>query len=116
VVNMPHLGYQGRLNGPVDNKVSSCLSCHSAAEYTSGVLIPPKNMDPAPWFRNIPSGTPFDANRQALDYSLQLSVGLANFDQHNAIVNAPSPTARLQLIQKLRALEMVPPRDGGRTR
>lgn len=30
---LAHLGAQGRMNGPVDNPVSSCISCHSTAEY-----------------------------------------------------------------------------------
>lgn len=28
-----HLGWRGRLNGPVDNPRSSCLSCHATAQY-----------------------------------------------------------------------------------
>ena len=82
-VHMPHVGYQGRLNGPVDNPVSSCMSCHSTAELPQGVMVPPRNVDPSPWFRNIMSGTPFDPGRKALDYSLQVEVGLVNFLQAN---------------------------------
>jgi len=80
-VKMPHVGYQGRLNGPVDNPVSSCMSCHSTAELPQGQMVPGKGDDVARWFRNIPSGTPFDAGRKPLDYSLQLEVGLVNFLQ-----------------------------------
>jgi hypothetical protein len=29
----PYPGFQGRLNGPADNWRSSCISCHSAAQY-----------------------------------------------------------------------------------
>jgi hypothetical protein len=39
-VRMPHVGYQGRLNGPIDNPASSCLSCHSTAEVPSGTVAP----------------------------------------------------------------------------
>jgi len=78
-VHMPHVGYQGRLNGPIDNKVSSCLSCHATAELPIGVMVPPANTDTSKWFQNIPSGTPFDVDRKSLDYSLQLQVGIQNF-------------------------------------
>jgi hypothetical protein len=87
-VRMPHVGYQGRLNGPVDNKASSCLSCHSTAEVPAGVMVPPTGTDPSSWFRNVPSGVPFDSGRQSTDYSLQLSVGIANFLAQRAIANA----------------------------
>ena len=30
--SIKHLGWGGRLNGPVDNPASSCLSCHSTAQ------------------------------------------------------------------------------------
>ena len=42
-VNRPpdgKLGYLGRMNGPVDNPMSSCLSCHSRAMDTAGGLAP----------------------------------------------------------------------------
>lgn len=58
-VHMPHVGYQGRLNGPVDNPISSCMSCHATAELPQGTMVPPRGSDPAPWFQNIKSGTPF---------------------------------------------------------
>lgn len=110
-VKMPHVGYQGRLNGPVDNKVSSCISCHSTAETPPGAMIP--SGDPAPWFRNIPSGVPFNQGRQSLDYSLQLAVGLANFNDRQQISMAPTVARRLQLIQRYHRADTKPPRDGG---
>jgi len=83
---MTHLGWAGRLNGPVDNKNSSCLSCHSTAQW---MLNPPKMFPPAvppateamalPWFRNIKAGKPFSSGAQSLDYSLQMSVGVRNY-------------------------------------
>jgi hypothetical protein len=45
-VHMSHLGYQGRLNAPVDNAVSSSMSCHSTAELPQGTMVPPKGADP----------------------------------------------------------------------
>jgi hypothetical protein len=114
-VHMPHLGYQGRLNGPVDNKVSSCLSCHGTAEAPEGDMIPTKGADPARWFQNIPSGTPFDAGRQSLDYSLQMAVGLGNFHNANKVKTTKSPQAKKALLHQLLLREQRPPRDGGPT-
>jgi hypothetical protein len=68
------LGRDGRLNGPVDNPASSCLSCHSTAQVQLGAapvsafrgarLVPAGACSDAQdmtWFRNIPGGTPFGA-------------------------------------------------------
>lgn len=72
VVFQNKLGRDGRLNGPVDNPASSCLSCHSTAQIRVGAapvaafrgvrLVPPgacSNAQDMTWFRNIPGGTPF---------------------------------------------------------
>jgi hypothetical protein len=112
-VQMPHVGYQGRLNGPVDNKISSCLSCHSVAEVPSGTMVPPAGANPARWFRNIPAGTPFDAGRTSTDYSLQLAVGIANFQSQRAMAAAPTARDRMLILRKFDARSSVPPRDGG---
>jgi len=86
------LGWAGRLAGPIDNPLSSCLSCHSTAQYPydSARSIPPTGTPykPAPWFTNHPAGEPFDAGRNSLDYSLQLAVGMRSFD----LANLPAPT------------------------
>lgn len=85
-VTLPHLGFQGRLNGPVDNPSSSCLSCHSTAQFPSAPMVPPKDgPDPRFWFRNIKSGTPFDANGISLDYSLAISTGIDNFNKARSL-------------------------------
>jgi hypothetical protein len=72
-VKMPHLGYQGRLNGPVDNPSSSCLSCHSTAQTPinpPGMFPPTQNADCiAFWFRNVPTPTPFLPTPSALPKS-----------------------------------------------
>lgn len=34
--NQQAFGREGRLNGPVDNPISSCISCHGAAQYRRG--------------------------------------------------------------------------------
>lgn len=83
-----HLGWNGRLNGPVDNPQASCLSCHMTAEYQQRALMnptfqanPPKvgSVEWMKWFQNIPAGQPFTPGTRSTDYSLQLSGALANF-------------------------------------
>ncbi len=99
-----HLGFGARLNGPVDSTVSSCMSCHSTAEYPAVSAIlpflnnppvnPPANQgEPASpqwmrWFRNVPCAVPFDPGQAvSFDYSLQLSKSIENFiDYKNATV------------------------------
>jgi hypothetical protein len=87
-----HLGFEKRLNGPIDNPRSSCTSCHSTAQIqadlsrTARAAIPPANATLQTlrlYFRNIKSGQPFDAGALPLDYSLQLQNGIANWAQAN---------------------------------
>lgn len=84
-----HLGWNGRLNGPVDNPQSSCMSCHMTAEYPEYSALSPLFMKNGPpvgspgwmrWFQNVKCGVPFDANAKSADFSLQLAISLANFD------------------------------------
>jgi hypothetical protein len=99
-----HLGWNGRLNGPVDNPMSSCLSCHSTAEWpvsagmTPAFGVPPGSPEWMKWFRNVKSGEPFVTGSTSLDYSLQLAAGMQNFQQWREIVqnrggaiNGPQP-------------------------
>src|SRR5215211_2386733 len=95
-----HLGFKGRLNGPVDNPRSSCLSCHSTAQIASDLSrpnvsgIPPANASDAVlarYFRNIAATDPFSAGQLALDYSLQLQNGIANRAQAGGL---RSPSGR----------------------
>lgn len=85
-----HLGWNGRLDGPVDNPISACMSCHLTAE--SPQLSPMNPTFQAPdkvppvgspawmrWFQNNMAGVPFDEAAQSTDFSLQLAGGLANF-------------------------------------
>jgi hypothetical protein len=86
-----HLGVDDRLNGPVDNPVSACMSCHVTAQAPSlASILPPSSgaclSERPKWFRNLPGTTPFgrfDPNGScqtsldgvtltAADYSLQL--------------------------------------------
>ncbi len=94
---LAHLGVEGRLNGPVDNPASACMSCHSTAQAPSlASMLPTGACAQAPfradWFRNL-RGTAAFGRRQAsgsncetaapgviltaADYSLQLSATVA---------------------------------------
>jgi hypothetical protein len=117
-VHMPHVGYQGRLNGPVDNPDSACLSCHGTAEVApkagmkgSGMIASPVG-DPK-WFRNVPSGTPFDEGFISTDYSLQISVGIANFDAQQSLIHAATRAQKQIELDRKNKLERLSPREGG---
>ena len=93
---LSHHGLGGRLNGPVDNPISSCISCHSKAAIMA-------NGFPAPladfslnrqnftsdafnkFFSEIEGGIgKIDYDNKTfdkLDYSLQLAAGIRNFYQ-----------------------------------
>ena len=74
-----HLGYQGLLNGPVDNPKSSCLSCHATAEVPSkSPMLPGAGDDAARWFKNYLGSQSFDAGATPVDYSLQIAMGIQN--------------------------------------
>lgn len=93
-----HLGWGSRLNGPVDNPNSSCMSCHSTAQYPGVSSILPMFNDPAVpvppinstasvqwmrWFRNVPCTTPFDEGKAiSFDYSLQLQKSVENYIEY----------------------------------
>lgn len=85
-----HLGWNGRLNGPVDNPRSSCFSCHMVAEYpydgtriapifVPGVTIESGSPEWMKWYQNLPCMTPFDPGTVSTDNSLQLAMSLKNF-------------------------------------
>jgi hypothetical protein len=86
-----HLGWGLRLNGPVDNTMSSCMSCHSTAQYPAispilpffakqnGKPLAPGSEKWMDWFRNIQCNTPFDPQATSTDFSLQLSASIQNF-------------------------------------
>jgi hypothetical protein len=74
-----HLGRAGRLDGPVDNPKSSCLSCHSTAEWQAKSNVLPSASDPMRWFRNIKPTKPFDTGQRSLGYSLQVALGIERF-------------------------------------
>lgn len=90
-------GRSGRMNGPVDNPISACLSCHMTAQWPNPAAVTPPTggaWDRAGcWFRNLGPTTPFGAAPSntvacgslpspvpvSLDFSLQLAVGLRNY-------------------------------------
>ena len=94
-----HLGWAGRLNGPVDNPASACMSCHGTAQYpVVAAMIPPSDCTTEQklwWFRDLPAGTafgdvdgcePVDAPDLAvLDTSLQLQVSLQSILQYRDV-------------------------------
>jgi hypothetical protein len=84
----PHIGWLDRLNGPVDNPRSSCLSCHARAvnPYLPANTAPQSAAeadDPAKkFFANTKAGEVYEtapAGSKSLDYSLQLAVGVRLF-------------------------------------
>jgi hypothetical protein len=101
---MRHYGWARRLNGPVDNPLSSCLSCHSTAGWPRASLAPPTgatNTERLKWFRNIPAGGAFESNQVSHDYSLQLTSGIRQFnDEH--------PGGLTPQLLHLRALKTTP--------
>lgn len=85
-----HLGYGMRLSGPVDNFQSSCMSCHGTAQWPAVTPILPSMAKPVPamgspewmhWFTEVLCGETLDEGTQSLDYSLQLSQSLHNFQE-----------------------------------
>ena len=108
-----HLGWGGRLAGPADNPGSSCFSCHMTASYPaqqmSALFVPasdrPKTESGSQvwdswwmqWFQNNPWPRQFSpwpehvpAPINSLDFSLQMSDGIANFYKSRA-TPTPSP-------------------------
>ena len=93
-------GLGGRLNGPVDNPISSCISCHGQAGVSdSGNILPMADFSQQRvsfslrefirYFSNVRPGAygrNFDGrNYISTDYSLQLSAGIRNYYQSVAV-------------------------------
>jgi hypothetical protein len=79
---MQHYGWAERLNGPVDNPASSCLSCHATAGWPPAQMAPSPNATNAQrlkWFVNTPAAQPFQPGQASHDYSLQLTFGIRQF-------------------------------------
>ena len=86
-----HLGWGFRLSGPVDNAKSSCMSCHSTAQYPVIQPLAPAFIKPKPpkpgspewmkFFRNLNAGEPFDSRSISTDFSLLLNSSINNYYQ-----------------------------------
>jgi hypothetical protein len=80
----PGMGYAGRMNGPLDNPESACLSCHGTGQMMkSAPLVPMPNSTAAArmkYFENVPSGAKFlKDGGPTTDYSLQMSMSIDNY-------------------------------------
>lgn len=83
-------GWGGRLNGPVDNPNSGCISCHGTAQFPMiSSQSPSDNASAAErmhWFRNtIKTGESFSSGSVSMHYSMQLAISLENFYIYNKL-------------------------------
>jgi hypothetical protein len=107
-----HLGWAGRTNGPVDNPISGCLSCHGTAQFPVVPLTFSASCDTDTkklyWFRNFRGDQAFGSVDAAtctpvtpnpvpspLDFSLQMKVAVQSALQYKNTnpCTAPSPEA-----------------------
>jgi len=87
-----HLGRKNLvLNGPIDNPMGSCTSCHGVFAQVQRVdhptpprpsKTPPEKDNPSPdsmdrYFTNVKAATPLSPDWISLDYSLQLQLGIS---------------------------------------
>ncbi len=111
-LNFNHLGFGGRLAGPVDNAKASCMGCHQTAGFPSAPILPEFSANGAVlkldaarrpatdqsfrmmYYGNVPSGVVFsDSQLYSSDYSLQLSMSLQNFASRRCGAQAGGPDA-----------------------
>lgn len=96
-----HLGWGGRLDGPVDLNTSSCMSCHATAEFPQVAPLVPKEAfigdtnalgqltkltdtqaeEFKRYFENLRCATPYDETATSCDFSLQVSLALGYFTE-----------------------------------
>lgn len=96
-----HLGWGGRLDGPVDLNTSSCMSCHATAEFPQIAALVPKEsfigdtnalgqltkltetqaQEFIDYFKNLECATPYTADATSCDFSLQVSLALGYFTE-----------------------------------
>jgi hypothetical protein len=112
-------GRGARMNGPVDNPVSSCLSCHMAAQWPNPASMTPSGGNNweivGCWFGNLGPGTPFgrepapgtgcgaipsNPRLVSLDYSLQLAVGRRNWEAMRRLPSIPAPSPAMDLVSR----------------
>jgi hypothetical protein len=105
-------GRGGRMNGPLDNPASSCMSCHMTAQAPNSASLNPSATDKWDkakcWFRNLSTqafGKPptlttcgDNAGFQTLDFSLQLQVGWRNWSAaHPQGMATPAAVAKAKM-------------------
>jgi hypothetical protein len=120
-LNFDHLGYGGRLAGPVDNAKASCMGCHQTAGFPTVPILPEFSANGSllkldagirpeteqslrmMYQGNVASGVVFsDTQLYSSDYSLQLSMSLQNFVSLRCVerpqgASAPRPALCEQL-------------------
>ena len=123
-----HLGWAGRANGPVDNPISGCLSCHGTAQFPVAADMAPFNKycdtdaKKLFWFRNFKAPRPFGGVAadtcqpqavspapRTLDFSLQMQVAVKNVLQDKnqnpcAPAGAPAPSAAAKAMKTIAPL------------
>jgi hypothetical protein len=124
-----HLGWAGRVNGPVDNPASACLSCHGTAQYPNVALLPPPvcttDTERLQWFRTLRGNQAFGTVAQGtctvevgtppptpLDYSLQMKVALQSvrdFGNENPCGPARATSGSEEAVQPRALPAAVPP-------
>lgn len=113
-------GRDGRMNGPVDNPASACLSCHSTAQYPLiASMVPSSNVSDelaACWFRNLGPNEAFGQAPSAdvkcgdqtsepsisLGTSLQLALGLSTYARVTGATLSAPPSAELLVLESAR--------------
>jgi len=96
-----NFGWNGRMNGPADNFISACISCHQTSQWPTtglpavppppvkndkGRWVPKDDEETMKWFKNVPSGQSWDGKGFTADTSFQLSIGYANFQAWKASI------------------------------
>lgn len=142
-LNFNHLGYGGRLAGPVDNAKASCMGCHQTAGFPNVPILPEFSANGSVlgldaerqpqtdqslrmmYQGNVASGVVFsDTQLYSSDSSLQLSMSLQNFVSLRCAAGSPQQVpslckqlARWQTLQR-KSIDAVmtfgkPGPDGG---
>jgi hypothetical protein len=119
-LNFDHLGYGGRLAGPVDNAKASCMGCHQTAGFPTVPILPEFSANGAllkldaekrpgtdqslrmMYQGNAASGVVFsDTQLYSSDYSLQLSMSLQNFASRRCGQSQDAAASRPALCDQL---------------
>jgi len=90
-----NFGWNGRMNGPADNFISACISCHQTSQWptispqtpfppppikdSSGQWVPKNDAVTMRWFRNLSVGQSWHGEGFSGGTSMQLQIGYASF-------------------------------------